>query len=247
MTVMRGRMVVGLGWVGGLEKLATVGEGARSTLKDEATLGVAAKLVEAREARTQEDDRRSGCIFGGRDNSILQRWVAAGRLAQLLKMALQLVGGLADEVGSVDQRGDITDKAGKIAALPLPSADPADRTTKLRERRLDGMEISPLGVIPELDALILGARKSRADSSRWRIGMPRACQYLQRIAQFSRCGHESKTEPAGTVSATSARVATMASAGSSMPKLRAEETTDSPTTRMPPGIMRSMSRNFARK
>ena len=53
--------------------------------------------------------------------------------------------------------------------------------------------------------------------------------------------------PAGTASATSARAATIASAGNSMPKSRAAATTDSPTTRMPPGIMRSISLNFARK
>jgi hypothetical protein len=48
--------------------------------------------------------------------------------------------------------------------------------------------------------------------------------------QFSRCGQLSNTEPAGTLSATSARVATSVSAGSSMPKARAAATTDSPTT-----------------
>ena len=121
-----------------------VSGGERGALEDGAALRVTAELVETGETGAQQDGRRAVGILGGCDDGILQRWVATGDLAELVEVALQFFGRLPDKIGGVDQRGDVADEAGEVAALPLPTADPADRDAELRKRGLHRVEVGTL-------------------------------------------------------------------------------------------------------
>ena len=142
---------VGLVW----EKSGTLGEGRGRAFEDEAALGVAAELVEAGEARAEQDHGGTLRVLGGADDGVLQRRIAAGGFAELVEMALELLGGLADQAGGLDERGDAAHETAEVPALPLAAADPTDRDAELRERGFDRVEVGALGVVPELDALLL--------------------------------------------------------------------------------------------
>ena len=102
-------------------------------------------------------------VLAGRDDGVLQGRVATGGLAELVEVALQLLGGLADEVGGVDQRGDVPHEAREVAALPLPAPDPADGDAELRERGFftdrpepnfaDLLDLVALGTVADVAAL----------------------------------------------------------------------------------------------